>query len=71
VDGRIVFPDPPAASYIITTRCNDRRTFVAIPSFLPPGTYHIHARTHLYVNPLRKIVQEFQSEDFEVVDDSQ
>lgn len=47
-----------------------RRTFnnssVTIPTFTPPGTYHIAIYNTVHVNPLRSIVVKRVTEDFKV-----
>ena len=62
-----VFSVAPPISYEITERCEVRTLLIGIPSYLPPGKYHIHSMTELRVNPLRTIRQKFSSEEFQVV----
>lgn len=49
-------------------KCNaDLQYPVPVPSIAAPGTYHFHFRATYQVNPLRSIVQEYDTEAFEVL----
>lgn len=45
---------------------NDITVPFPVPRVAPPGKYHIHFRTTYKVNPITTIVQDFDSEEFEV-----
>lgn len=48
-------------------KCNtDLQYPVPIPSLATPGTYHFHFRATYQVNPLKSIIQEYNTEDFEL-----
>jgi hypothetical protein len=50
------------------TGCNVVEVPVLIPSDLPAGNYRIKFRVVYQVNPLKEVVEEFESKPFEVVD---
>lgn len=39
---------------------------VIIPRDIPAGKYHVHYRITYHVNPIKTVVEEFNSQDFEV-----
>ena len=64
----IVFGIPPPMSYVMTTRCTDRKIVIGIPMYIPTGVYHIHLNTAIQVNPLRTIRQTFITKDFSIAE---
>lgn len=40
---------------------------VLIPTDLPPGKYHIHFRVVYKINRIKEVIEEFDSQEFEVV----
>lgn len=57
----------PMLGYTIMERCEKKVRLLEIPSFVPPGEYHIHLYTTLEINPLRTLKQSWISENFRVV----
>jgi hypothetical protein len=53
--------------YTILSRCETKFRAVGIPTYAPPGRYHLHLTTNLEVNQLRTIRQVWISPVFEVV----
>lgn len=49
-------------------KCEDIEVPVLIPKELPPGKYHLHWRIEYKVNPLKHVIEEFDSVEFEVVE---
>lgn len=43
---------------------------ILLPHDIPADTYHIHFRVQYQINPLRSVIEEFDSGSFEVVDQS-
>lgn len=65
-DGYII--NLPETSYISEYGRRTFNTSVTIPEFLPPGTYHIAIYNRVHVNPIRTILVERQTEDFQVIE---
>lgn len=49
-------------------RCQVAELPVLIPKDLPPGEYHVHYHITYQVNPLKQVVEDFDSKSFKVVD---
>jgi hypothetical protein len=47
--------------------CHNTEIPVPVPHEVPNGTYHVHFRVTYQVNPLKSVVEEFDSKPFEVV----
>lgn len=47
--------------------CNITEVPVPVPHEVQPGIYHVHFRITYQVNPLKTVVEEFDSRSFEVV----
>lgn len=49
-------------------KCEEREIPVLIPHEIAPGKYRIKFRIEYQVNPLRKHIEEFESQEFELVE---
>jgi hypothetical protein len=49
-------------------QCNDKLEFpILIPQTLAPGKYHVHFKATYKPNPIRTVIEEWDSQSFEVV----
>jgi hypothetical protein len=47
--------------------CERRELAIAIPHDISTDTYHVHFRIEYQLNPLKRVVEEFDSKDFKVI----
>lgn len=50
-------------------QCNDNLDYpIVVPSDLEPGKYHVHFRATYKPNPIRTIIEEWDSQEFEITE---
>jgi len=59
----------PGLAYSTEQNCETVDRAVGIPSFTPPGPYHLKITTEIQVNPLRRVRQEWRTDPFRVLSD--
>lgn len=48
--------------------CREADVPILIPENITPDTYHVHFRVEYQVNPIKDVIEEFDSQPFEIVE---
>lgn len=62
----VSFPIPDIG-YMIQQPCESKTRVIGIPTYAPPGIYHLEISTTMEPNPLRTVRQSWRSPTFEVI----